>query len=187
MPKNTSPTSPRNGLALPAGKTLMRIIFAFMGLLSFFKVSAADISAEKLAQLTSLPLGLRVVHTPEKVRAEAGGRSGRVYTWKYKTSVISTNGSIAIKEFGSFQWRKDKWVFANYTGKPFTSKDFADWYSCPEARLTVGKEFTDSSNWTGGDVLRAGKMKWYFIGTASDGRTVKGEAIVETIAEVLEK
>jgi hypothetical protein len=187
MPKDTTPALPRNRLPLPAEKTLMRIVFACMGLLSFFKVSAADLSTEKLAELASLPLGLRVVHTPEKIRAEAGGRSGRTYTWSYKTSVASTNGSVVIKEFGSFEWRNDKWVFANYTGKPFTPKDFAEWYSCPEARLMDGKEFADNSNWSGGDVLRAGKMKWYFIGTTSDGRTVKGEAIVETSAEAPEK
>jgi hypothetical protein len=185
MQKDVTPRLPRHGFAPLARKTLLRIVFTFMGLLSFFKVSAADISAEKLDELASLPVSLRVVHTPEKVRAEAGGRSGRAYTWNYKTSVTSTNGSFVIKEFGSFVWRNDKWVFANFTGKPFTSKDFADWYSCPEARLTEGKEFTDSSNWSSGDVLRAGKMKWYFIGTSSDGRTIKGEAIVETVAEVL--
>ena len=181
----------RSGLAslgiIAHMNTRTHIAFLIMGLLSFLKLSAADISTSKLDELAKLPFGLKVVHTPDKVRAEAGGPSGRAYTWTYKTSVTSTNGSVVVKEFGSFVWHNGKWVFANFTGKPFTSGDFADWYSCPGAKLLEGQEVSDSSNWSGGDVLRGGKMKWYFIGTTSDGRTVKGEAVVETLPEASKK
>jgi hypothetical protein len=158
-----------------------------MGLLSFLKLNAADISANKLDELAQLPFGLKVVHSPDRVRAERGGRSGRAYTWSYKTSVTSTNGSVTMLEFGSFTWHGGRWVFANFTGKPFTATDFADWYSCPGAGLAEGREFSDGSNWSGGDVLRADKMKWYFIGITADGRKVKGEAVVETLPEELAK
>jgi hypothetical protein len=110
-----------------------------MGLLSFLKLNAADISTDKLNELARLSFGLKVVHTPAKVRAERGERSGRAYTWTYKTSVTSTNGSVIVQEFGSFVWLNDKWVFANYTGKPFTSGDFANWYSCRGAKLVEGQ------------------------------------------------
>jgi hypothetical protein len=32
--------------------------------------------------------------------------------------------------------------------------------------------------------LQSSKAKWYFLGTTPDGRRVKGEAIVETLAEL---
>jgi hypothetical protein len=155
-----------------------------MGFLSFLKFEAAAGTTNKLDELAKLPFGLKVVHTPDKVRAKHDGRSGRAFTWSYKTSVTAMNGSVVVKEFGSFVWHNDKWVFSNVTGKPFTSADFADWYSCPGAKLVEGQECSDGSNWSGGDVLREGKMKWYFIGVTADGRQVKGEAIVETLPEV---
>ena len=119
-------------------RTRTHIAFLIVGLLSFLKLSAADISTNKLDELAKFPFGLKVVYTPDKVRAEPGGRSGRAFTWTYKTSVTSTNGSVVVKEFGSFAWHNDKWVFANFTGQPFTSEDFADWYSCPGAKLIEG-------------------------------------------------
>jgi len=165
-------------------KARSSIILLYMGILSFLRFDAAAGTTDKLDELAKLPFGLKVVHTPDKVRAKRDGRSGRAFTWSYKTSVTATNGSVVVKEFGSFVWHNDKWVFANFTGKPFTSADFADWYSCPGAKLVEGREFSDGSNWSGGDVLRGGKMKWYFIGVTTEGRQLKGEAIVETLPEV---
>jgi hypothetical protein len=163
------------------------IILLFVGLVSFLRLDAADVTTNKLDELEKLPFGLKVVQTPDKVRADREGRSGRAFTWSYKTSVTATNGSAVVEEFGSFVWREDKWVFSTFTGKPFTSRDFADWYSCPGAKLAEGQEFSDGSNWSGGDALHGGKMKWYFIGVASDGRRVRGEAIVEILPEVSTK
>jgi hypothetical protein len=148
------------------------------------RLDSAAATTNKLAQLAKLPFGLKVVHTPGRVRAIHDGPSGRAFTWSYKTSVTATNRSVVLKEFGSFVWHDDKWVFSNVTGKPFTSADFADWYACPGAELAEGREFSDGNNWSGGDVLTGGKMKWYFIGVTSDGKQVKGEATVETLPEV---
>ena len=161
-----------------------RIIILFMGLFSFSSRGADNLTTNKLDELAKLPSGLKVFHTPEKVLAIHDGRSGRAFTWLYKTSVVSTNGAVVVKEFGSFVWHNDKWVFSNYTGKPFTSDDFADWYSCPKATLTEGNVFSDGSNWTGGDKLSEGKMLWYFIGVTTDGRRVKGQAVVEILPKV---
>ena len=161
-----------------------RIIILFMGLFSFLSWGADTLTTNKLDELAKLPFGLKVVQTPEKVLAVHDGRSGHAFTWLYKTSVTATNGSVVIKEFGSFVWQNGKWVFSNFTRKPFTSEDFADWYSCPGATLVEGREFFDGSNWTGGDTLREGKMLWYFIGVTTDGRRVKGEAVVEILPKV---
>jgi len=164
-------------------KTRPVVTFLCMGLLSFLFEARAE-STNKLDELARLPFGLKVVHTPDKVRAESGGTSGRAFTWTYKTSVTATNGSAVVKEFGSFVWHDGKWMFSTFSGKPFTADNFAEWYSCPAAKLAEGREFSDSSNWTGGDTLRGGKMKWYFIAVTADGRKVKGEAIVEILPEV---
>jgi hypothetical protein len=168
-------------------KTRTRIILFCMGLLTFLTGSASAATTNKLDELVKLPFGLQVVHTPDKVRADHDGPSGRAFTWSYKTSVTATNGSVVIVEFGSFIWHKDKWVFSSYTGKPFTSQDFADWYSCPGAKLVEGQTFSDGSNWSGGDILRADKMRWYYIGVTPDGHRVKGEAVVEILPEVSSK
>lgn len=164
-----------------------RIIFICIGLLIVLIWRAATLSAGKQDELEKLPFGLEVVHTPDKVQAQYEGRSGLAFTWTYKTSVAATNGQVTIQEFGALVWQNEKWVFSNFTGKPFTSQDFADWYSCPGAKLADGQSASDSSNWSGGDLLRGSKTKWYFIGVAADGRRVKGEAIVEELAEVSTK
>ena len=161
-----------------------RIFILVMSLFSFFSWGAEDLTTNKLEELAKTPLGLKVFHTPEKVLAVHDGRSGHAFTWLYNTSVLSTNGVIVVKEFGSFVWRNNRWVFSNYTGKPFTSEDFADWYSCPKATLTEENVFSDGSNWSGGDKLQEGKTLWYFIGITADGRRVKGQAIVEILPQV---
>jgi hypothetical protein len=163
----------------------LRTLFLSVGLLlSFFSGGTSAATTNNLDELAKLPSGLKVVLSPDKVRAEREGRSRRAFTWTYKTSVTATNGPVVLQEFGSFTWRQDKWVPSTFSGKPFTSQDFADWYGCPEAKLVEGQEYSDSSNWSGGDVLRGGKMKWYFIGVAADGHRVKGEAVVELLPEV---
>ena len=72
------------------------------------------------------------------------------------------------------------WYFA-FTKKPFSATDFAEWYDCPNATLTVGNRYSDDSNWSGGDVLTSGKKKWYFVCRNEMGHRVKGEAIIETL------
>ena len=138
----------------------------------------------KLKELASLPVGLEVTHTPNPVRAQHGGRSGLKYTWLYKTTVRTTRSSVTINEFGAFFWDDGQWVFGNHMGKPFTSVDFADWYSCPNATVMVDQEVSDPSNWVGSDILRKTKAKWYFIGTDENGNRVKGEAVIEELAEI---
>jgi len=136
-----------------------------------------------LKQLASLPDGITVSHSPNPVKAQLGGRSGSKDTWLYTTNAAAQSDQIVIEEFGSFTWHNGQWVFANFTKKPFSGNDFAEWYGCPNATLTVGNTYSDASNWTGGEVFRSGKMKWYFIGRNAMGNRVKGEAIIETLPQ----
>jgi hypothetical protein len=140
----------------------------------------------KEKELDSLPVGLVIAHAPHPVKARAGGRSGYPYTWTYRTSVRSTAGTLTVQEFGSFSWFGGRWVFSNFTGRPFTPQDFAEWYSCPGARLEPGKAYADPSNWSGGQELIASRAKWYFVAIDENGRRVKGEAVVEQAAELAE-
>lgn len=182
-----------------ASQTLAeRLILVFVGLimlvsgLSFIVVGTACACHlrlrwkinQKLDELSKLPHGLKVFHTPPKVRATHGGPGGQAFSWLYKTSIASTKGSVVIEEFGPFVWLNEKWGFPKSGRKLLTSDDFARWYSCPGAKLTEGQEFSYDGNWTGRDVLSGGKLLWYFIGVTSNGQRVKGEAIVEILPEV---
>ena len=138
--------------------------------------------------LDEMPIGLIVVHTPEKVKAQLDGLSKLKFTWTYKTSVTSKSDSVMIA-FGAFSWKGNDWVLKNYTNAPFTAKDFSDWYSdvniCSDGKLAAGRTYTDNENWNGANLLKSEKTRWIFIARTSDGLYVKGEAIVESLREAL--
>jgi hypothetical protein len=140
----------------------------------------------KFQEITALPVGLVVTHSPNPVKARRGGLSGTAYTWVFETSVTSVEEPVTVTEFGGFGWFEGRWVFANFTGIPFTAEEFADWYSCPGAKVTPGRSFTDPTNWSGDATLRSGKALWYFVGVTSDGRRVKGEAVIEKLGTLEE-
>src|SRR6266702_3458531 len=71
-------------------KTRSSIILLCMGILSFLRIDGMAATTNKLDEVAKLPFGLKVVHTPDKVRAKHDGRSGRAFTWSYKTSVTAT-------------------------------------------------------------------------------------------------
>jgi hypothetical protein len=137
----------------------------------------------KLRELALLPEGIEVVHSPNPVGAveDRDPRSQHRYRWVYRTTVRSLGGAITVQEFGCFAWHNERWVFSNFTGAAFSSQDFAEWYSCPGAKLAPERPVSDPTNWTGANELRLGRMKWYFIGLDETGRRVKGEGIIETL------
>jgi alpha-tubulin suppressor-like RCC1 family protein len=150
------------------------------------EVSALEgFTEEKLRELEGLPTGLTVTHTPNPVKARVGGPSGRRYAWVFGTTVTPTGSdTVTITEFGFFVWIEDGWVFSNFTGRPFTGEHFAEWYGCPDARILPDHECTDGSGWGSRDALQASRTRWYYIGVTSSGQRVKGEAILEVLAEV---
>lgn len=131
-----------------------------------------------LRRLASLPIGIKITHSPNPARARVGGRSGFNFAWPYTTSVQTISGSVKIEEFGAFAWENGRWVFSNFTGKPYSAADFADWYSCPNATLLPGRLCSDGYNWSGRRTLEPGKTRWYFIGVDAKGKRVKGEAVI---------
>lgn len=137
-------------------------------------------------ELDKLPEGLKVVHEPKTAMATLTGKSERrgKYTWWYKTTLSAIDSDVTIIEFGGFTWDGGKWVAGSLTGKPYTAKDFAEWYSCPMAVLKSGKTYSDPTNWSSDAELRSSKNRWYFIGIDAKGKRVKGEAVIELKAEI---
>jgi hypothetical protein len=140
----------------------------------------------KFKEISGLPVGLAVTHSPSKAKAQPGGPSGAQYTWVYTTSVRSLQGTVRITEFGAFVRHDKRWVFSTYTGRPFTPKDFEDWYSCPAARVTPGQTFTDPNNWSGSHQLRPSRTLWYFVGVDQSGARVQGTAELQELPEIVE-
>lgn len=154
-----------------------------------FKQEIADAKPPTIDELKKLPVGIEVTHTPNPARAsltEQGKRRGK-YTWWYKTQVQAKESGVRIEQFGSFVWLKGQWKFANYTRKPFATKDFSEWYSCPDGLLTPGKMFEDPTNWGSSNELSANKAWWYFIGVDEEGRRVKGEAVINGLGELVKE
>lgn len=138
-------------------------------------------------EFDKLPVGIKVVHEPKTARATLTGKSKRraKYTWWYKTTVSATAGEVTILEFGAFVWKDDKWVNGvTFNGKPYTAEEFAEWYKSPKAVLKKGESFSDPTNWSSDAELRAGKIRWYFVGIDEKGKRVKGEAVIELKAEI---
>ena len=157
----------------------------FMGLCSSSR-GADDPKPTTIQELDKLPVGLKVVHDPNPVRATETSRSKQLgkYTWWFKTTVTSTGSDVKIVEFGAYGWHNGKWVFSNFSGKPFSAKNFAAWYSCPGGVIKKGKAYTDPTNWGSAQELIGSKARWYYIGVDSKGRRVKGDAVLEAKGEI---
>ena len=138
----------------------------------------------KYQELLKIKEGFTVTHTPEQGEAILGGPSGAMYTWVYTTTVEATE-NISIIEFGAFNKINDKWIFSNHTGKPFTSKDFEDWYNCPGSKLIPNQKFSDTNNWNGSQTLKKGESLWYYIGKTDSGKIVKATGKLISLPEVI--
>ncbi len=133
----------------------------------------------QLERIQQLPIGLDVVHAPTVVHARANGASGCAYTWEFQTCVTAIRERLTVTEFGAFIDRGDGWVFGTTTGKPFTGKDFAQWYNCPDALLEPGRIAIDTIDWVGTHRLYTGRMLCYYIAQNHIGQRYRGESIVE--------
>jgi hypothetical protein len=166
--------------------TCLTVLGAACALAALPAGAADDPEPTSLEVLNKLPVGLKVVHDPQpSLATETPGSKRRWrYTWFFKTTVRATDSDVKLTEFGAYSWVGGEWVFNTITGKPFTPKDFTDWYSCPGAALKKGKDYTDPNNWVTGNVLLASKSRWYYIGVDASGRRVKGAAVSEQKGEI---
>jgi hypothetical protein len=173
-------------------KTLVGMGVAVLCCMYFLMTSSAgiddpiaELTAPSIEELEKLPVGLKITHSPNPGQATETPRhkSGK-YTWFFKTTVRATDSDVKLTQFGAFSEVGGKWVFGNFTSKPFTPKDFAEWYSCTNAELKKAKDYADPSDWGASNALQVTKWRSYYLGTDSKGQLVKGEAIFESKSEI---
>jgi hypothetical protein len=140
--------------------------------------------SEVPGKLKDIPDGIEVKHSPDLVFALRNDKDTNMYYWNHETSVKSTNEDLEIVEFGSYSWVLDHWEFGTVTGKPFTQKDFEDWYGCKDGILKKGKDYTDKSNWERSDVVSNMYILWYCIGKNKNGDLFKGTALVNDLPTI---
>jgi hypothetical protein len=136
-------------------------------------------------KLKDIPTGLEVKHTPNVMYANIEiEKNDTMYYWYYITSVNALNEDLEITEFGAYLWVLNHWEFGTITGKPFTKKDFADWYECKDGLIKKGKSYTDKHNWSRNMALQQSKTMWYYIAKNSKGELFKGTAMVDELPEL---
>ncbi|MEM1108179.1 MAG: hypothetical protein AAGH99_05745 [Planctomycetota bacterium] len=138
-----------------------------------------------ILEIRKLPVGLKITHSPNPVKAQKNVPRSYEYTWFYDTKVEALIDDLTIVEFGAFSKSKNGWSFDNHTGIPFNKTEFEDWYSCPNALIKLGDSFNDPQNWTGSDQLQSGTTIWYFIAIDPNGQRYYGEKKLDYLAEVL--
>ena len=134
-------------------------------------------------KLKSIPDGIIVKHIPDTVYAEKTGKDTVMYYWNFVTTVKASTRDLEITEFGCYTWYNGKWELNTVTEKPFTNRDFREWYHCKKGMMKTGKEYSDKSNWNRNALLQKGKALWYYIGRDANGNLYKGTAIVDYMAE----
>jgi hypothetical protein len=138
-------------------------------------------------KLENIPDGIEVINIPDTVRAAKIEGDTNNYYWFHKTSVKALNEDLEITEFGAYHWDYGDWEFGTVTGKPFTKKDFEDWYNCKSGKLIKGKEYTDKKNWSRLPELQNSIVLWYYLAKNEKGEIFKGTAMVVCLTELIKK
>jgi hypothetical protein len=132
-----------------------------------------------LEEIRRLPEGLRVTHSPNPVVAVMSRDKDQPFAWEYSTKVEAPHTELNIVEFGAFNLSNGSWRFSNTGGQPFSTQQFAEWYSCTDGILKPGEPATDPNNWSRSKVLRSSRGIWYYIGKDAAGKLFRGEAEIE--------
>src|SRR5262249_46522649 len=123
------------------------------------KQPAANQGDQILKELEKLPVGIKVVHTPAKLKASKNDGSKTnidkkwTFEWSYKTTVSPVDKAMDIVVFGQCEWIDGKWSMPTDSDEHDVilggGREFAEWYNCPKGRLDPGKEAVDPINWSG--------------------------------------
>ena len=131
-------------------------------------------------KLRGIDYGIQGSHFPNPTYAtfEDG-----MYVWKHDTSVISLNEDLQIVEYGSYVYTDKGW----FLRVSYDAKMFAETYNCKNGLLKKGVKYTDPTSWRKSETLFAGDAMWFYIAKNKKGKLVKGTALVETEAKMIEK
>lgn len=129
-----------------------------------------------LVDISNLPDGLTVTHTPDTVEPTLLGPGG--HEWLHRTTVTSEVGPVTIVEYG-YVVEKDGYWYRAVGEEGFSSQDFAKRFGCPEARIEAGATYTNEYTRSIKDNMPEQTARWYFIGVDAEGNKVKGEATVK--------
>jgi hypothetical protein len=142
-------------------------------------------------KIRTLPKGMEVSHSKREVFAEINEDDPEKYgqyKWHFATSVSCIYPELVITEFGAYQWTGDEWEFKSIYDRAFNPEEFSEWYSCPEAIIVREETYTDSNNWSKGNVLSGERSKslWYFIGQDGHENNYVGWSEIITVGKVSE-
>jgi len=138
----------------------------------------------QLSDIDQLPVGLIVRHLPAQAHAVPDdGFGGSGWRWEFRTAV-SAMADAVILGFAAFRWDGERWVPRDPDNRFFTTGDFADWYDAPGGKVLAGQECADATNFCVATELAAERTKWVYVAETSSGRRVKGEAVIELLAEL---
>jgi hypothetical protein len=139
-----------------------------------------------LADLESLPVGIKVIHTPAQVRSPVGPNpQGWPFRWLFRTEVHAIDRPLTIIQFGICAWDGNQWILPTdnrrYNSGVLNRQTFKEWYDCPTARIEPGKPAIDPQNWAGNRTRASFRQRWFFIGVDNRGNRYKGEGVVELL------
>jgi len=159
-----------------------------MGLISSLLAMLVGCSREDtsvLAELEAIPKGLEVVHSPDVVENPVGPNPSPdwKYRWIFRTEVRAIDKPLTITKFGILAWDGSRWILppdqTSYNTGVLDAKTFIEWYQCPNAIVSPGRPAIDPQNWAGSHSRQSFKQKWFFIGVDANGKSYKGEGVVE--------
>ncbi len=130
--------------------------------------------------------GFVVSHTPNPVYlSELSKLDGYRYSWIYKTTV-SSKQELKIVAFGAFNQIDGNWYFSNYTGEPFTTENFENWYSCPNSIINRKVSCSDDGNWSASNEITGATSVgvWYFIGQDKNQKLFKATRLIQEVGKL---
>ncbi len=154
-------------------------------------------SGEIPNKISKIPVKITVLHEPDTVYAIRDEKDTTIYLWKHSTTIKTELEYLKIIEFGAYYMDNGNWKLGNITHKPYTTKEFEQWYfvksdsdfisweNCKNGVLKANVEYIDPSNWSGKDSeLQSHIVLWYYIGIDKENKKYVGYAMCYTVAEL---
>lgn len=142
-----------------------------------------------LQELSEIPVGIQVTHTPLRVVGPHQGpnKNDWTYRWIFKTEVRPIDRDITITHFGILAWDGSDWVLDG-AQKEFNSgileqNVFLEWYGLQSSTIGPQSLAVDEQNWAGSMKRAPFKQKWFFVGKDASGAQFKGEGVVEFLVQ----